>query len=159
VGFARDGLFTTRLLRVLSILDAQSQAVHALIHIRRDIEVEGHVPALIVSDLVAVDPERRAVINCAEVEQQVVPAPPLLGNLEGSRVPDDLVDALVVDSRKLGLVRERDVDAAFERQAVVPAELTPALRVVEGKLPLAVQVHPLCADELWAWVFGPGDVV
>jgi hypothetical protein len=38
----------------------------------------------------------------------------------------------------------------------MPGELTAAVFVVEGELPLAVQVHPIGADELRAGVFGPG---
>src|SRR5689334_18446675 len=69
---AADSLFAARLIGVLLILGAHDQAVEALPQIWRDVEGEGHVPTLIMSYLMAVEPYRRLIIYCAEVEQNVL---------------------------------------------------------------------------------------
>src|SRR5688572_16850345 len=67
----RVRLFTARLLRALSILDAKSQTVFARLQIRRDIELEWNVTTAIVTDFLTVDPDGAGVVDGAEVKQQV----------------------------------------------------------------------------------------
>jgi hypothetical protein len=78
---------------------------------------------------------------------------PFLRELETARVPDDFVDAFVVDAGQFALVGERDEDAPFERAPVVPAVLRPLIGVVESELPFPVQIHPFAPDELWPGIF------
>jgi hypothetical protein len=70
----------------------------SLFKVRRNIELERHMAALIVPDFLPVDPDRRAVVNRAEVEQQILTAP-IGGHIEAARIPDDFVDCFIVNAR------------------------------------------------------------
>ena len=97
----------------------------------------------------------RPVVHRAEVQQQVAAAP-LRRHLERARVPDDLVDALVVDAGQLALVRERDDDAVAE-SLVLPASAGPAAHR-RSRTPTRRSGSSTAAPVLGVGIFGTGDV-
>src|SRR5581483_10551408 len=99
----------------------------SLFQIRGDVEGERHMPALIMPDLLAVDPDGRFVVYRAEVQQDVAPFP-FIGDLEAAGVPGHLIDVLVINSRELGLVGEGNDDLALENVGfLMPAAPKPLI--------------------------------
>ena len=56
-----------------------------------DVGAERRVPALVLGDELAVDPDLRAVVDRAEMEQHALAASP--ARRQGAAVPDDRVDS------------------------------------------------------------------
>ena len=104
----------------------------------------------------AVEPHPRRVVDGTEVDQGEPTghgAEVALG--DGAAVPDHGVEAGVGDPRRGRLRRERHPDLAVETTAtgrVVPALTQPAVPVVVGELPQAVQDGPARPDQLRARV-------
>src|SRR4051812_39967019 len=94
---ARGRLLAARLSGVLPVFDAQGQTICLVAQVGRDIKAKRDVAALIVADLLTVDPDNRAIVYGAEMEQYVLAAP-FGRNLKVARIPDVLVNALVVDA-------------------------------------------------------------
>src|SRR5215212_9644359 len=79
---------------------------------------------------------------------------PLSRNFKTARVPDVFVNGLIVDPRQLGLVSKRNDDASGQFAAILPTELQPFVGIVEGKLPLTVEIEPFFANKLWTGILG-----
>lgn len=94
-----------------------------------------------VRDLPTVDPDVRAVVDRAEVQQ-----PPPVGHGRGERppVPDDGVEPGVADAARGGLEREGHHDRAVEepRVADVPRLVHAGDVVVEREAPGPAEVDP-----------------
>jgi hypothetical protein len=125
------------------------------------------VAALVARDEPAVDPDLRAIVDGAEVENC-----PLSGcsrrALECARVPDDVVEVRVPYARERRLDAERDDDRFRERPValverrcrdVLPAGSSADVGVVEREAPPAVEVDPAVAAQLGPRVFGPGKLL
>ncbi len=102
--------------------------------------------AAVPDHLLAVHPDGGVVVDGLEVQYGVL-AVPLRGDRDGGAVPDRLHEVDVLDPGQLGLRRER-YDDPLRQLAVTQAALQPGVRPVDLELPLAVEVHPLGADEL-----------
>jgi hypothetical protein len=127
----------------------------------RDVRGERRVATLVGGYLRTVHPHRRAVVHSAEVEQQTLVAGGRV--LEGAGVPDDVVEGRLPDTGELRLVAERHGDLAVERRVTgaqvlqgdtLQAAREPGARIIEGEAPFAVQIDPIPAAELRAWVLG-----
>src|SRR5215203_5838831 len=127
----------------------------------RHVGGERRVAAFVGGYMHAVNPDRCAVVHGAEVEQETL----LAGGrvLEGTGVPDDVVEGRLADAGSLCLVAEGDdylpvegrtVRAEGGSISVLPASCEAYIGVVEGEAPLAVQVDPAPATELRTRVLG-----
>ncbi len=164
VGAVRLGiLLAARLLLARPILAAHHQDVLAILSISErgaHIEGEGRVAALVPAQEVAVQPDLRAEIGGANVEQHP-PAAPRRWAMERPAVPHHRVDGTVADARERGLVRERHDDAPLRRrlrQPLHPVRAQPHIAVVEHEGPRPVETQPLLPAELRPRVFRSGYV-
>jgi hypothetical protein len=122
---------------------------------RGHVESERGVAALVTADELPVHEDRRLVINRPEVKDSSLTIRQLW-QLNPAPVPDHGVGALVVDTRRPRLGRERDRDrpAKRPRSRPPPALVQTHVGVVEGEVLQTAQVFPGRAHELWSGVPG-----
>src|ERR1041384_1389794 len=149
----RVRLFAARLLRILRVFNSQREPICSGSKIRSNIKLKRNVTALVVSDLSAVYPNHGRVIDRAEVQQQFTTAP-RFGDFEIARIPNTLMDRLIIDAGQLSLIGERNSDAARKLPAIVPAFCEALVGIVESEFPLAIQVQPFVSHELRAGLLG-----
>jgi hypothetical protein len=118
------------------------------------VDLEGRVAALVARDEGAVEPDRRLVVDGAEVQDQ-----PLFGRerrqLEAAPVPAGAVEPSVADAAAGDLGREGTLDGAVPRDL---ARQAPTCVGVEGEVSRAVQRGPIGASQLRARVAEPRGV-
>src|SRR5207245_3215969 len=118
---SRDGSVTGR------VLGADQKQVVAVACDARDVGGEGRVPTLVPGHHLPIDPNHRAIVDCAEMQKEALGC----GSVESPSVPHDVRLLPIPDPGKVRLGRERNGDAAVEPFGRAGAEL-----------PFAVQVHP-----------------
>src|SRR5918993_6102678 len=127
----------------------------------RHIGRERSVAAFVGRYLRTINPDRRAVVHSAEVEQETLVASGRV--FEGASIPNDVVERRLSDAGELRLVAIGNGDLTFERRIVraqgrdvrvLPTVGKPGVRIVESEAPLAVQVCPVLATQLRARVLG-----
>ena len=112
------------------------------------------------SYLRTVHPDRRAVVTAPKWSRTLVARRRVL---EGAGVPDDIVEGRLPDAGELRLVAVGDDYLPVERRVtgaqVLEGDALPAvgeadIGIVECEAPLAVQIRPVPAAQLRAWVLG-----
>ncbi len=116
---------------------------------------EGGEAAAVADHLGAVHPDRRVVVDGAEVQQHPA-ARPRGGRGESAPVPDGLQEVGVADAGECGLGGEGHEDLAAEF-AVEESAFEAAVPLVGLELPGPVQVEPVATDELRSRVLRAGD--
>src|SRR5262249_39993622 len=107
------------------------------------IERERDVAASVTSDLIAVDPDNRFVINRAEVEQHA-PRAPGLRYLDRAAIPHDVVKRCVANSTQLALKAVGHLNRPGESViARIPALCQPAIGIIEFEFPRSVERLPI----------------
>ena len=145
-------LLTARLFAAVGgVPDADDELLRAVaVHGVGDVEGERVVAAAVFADLRSVHPHGGVPVHGAEVQQQPAVARHG-GRREGAVVPEALrVGDGALHSAELRLHRERHEDLA------VPVRGLRGAAVGDGVVPLAVEVGPDRARELWARIVGPG---
>ena len=94
--------------------------------------------ALVISRQAAVDPNRGAIIDGAEVQQNA-PALPMVRRLDAPAIPDLGVEGEIADAAQRALKAERNKNIAVERFiGTPPLFIEPNVGVIELKFPEAV---------------------
>ena len=106
----------------------------------------------------AVDPRFALEVHRAEVQLHAL-AGSFPGQGEGAAVPDGLHEILIAHAGDVALGTEGHGDGSVEGIFFNKAAGASGCAVVDFKLPLAVQVHPACADKLRAGIFAAGNIV
>src|SRR5512135_2862479 len=102
----------------------------------RDLERERRVPALVIAELLPVEPGGCLPVRCAEYEEDAFPGP-LRRHLDGPRVPADI--GAVWHAAQLGSPRERHENFALAGQSGRwPSGLLALIGLVKCETPLAV---------------------
>ena len=117
---------------------------------RCQLEGEGRVAALMLTELLAVEPRGRAPIGRAEHEEDAAAAAqPCVGDRDRARVPADV--GAVGNSGERRAPGEGDEDFMSDRKTRGRPLCAHALVArIERKLPMAVEVQPVGALEVWA---------
>jgi len=152
-------LFAQRVARVCRVDDPDEQFLLAVAEMRRQIEREVVVPALVAPDLLAVAVHRREPVDGLEVDEEslaLTDGPPV-GDRERRPVPDELFPAS--DSRQRRLDREG-------HEHTLPEGVADRRRLADASRPeppLSVQRLPPVASQLRPGIAVPdrlrGDVV
>ncbi len=112
------------------------------------VDLERHVPALVLARQPPVHPDHRPVVHRAEVQQHPPPRP-ARRRRHRPPVPHPRVERRVPDPRQLRLERVRDGDLLRKRPLRRrPVLFQPDVGVVELKLPFPVQRLPVRPREL-----------
>src|SRR5262249_43127215 len=112
--------------------------------------------AFVGTGQLAVDPDHRPVVDCAEMQLDPL-ALPFLWNGDGPPVPDPGVEGSVTDPAGFALEAEWHGDGAAEFAASGgPIGIQTRVGIVELELPGAIQVLPLFALELRLGKLRPG---
>jgi hypothetical protein len=144
-------LLALELERAVHVVHAEDQALRrARTRVRRQLELERRVAALVLAELLSVEPGGGVPVGGAD-DQEHAPSLPGRGDLDRARVPADL--RLVGDARQRGSPREGHGDGQRElRLPLRPGLGQPLVRRIEAERPGAVEVHPRRALEVGARV-------
>src|SRR5690349_1267724 len=99
-----------------------------------DIEMEGHMTAIVAADKTTVDPDIAAIVDCAEMQQQCVKFP-VGEDLEVAAVPDDFVDIPFIDTGFRALIRKRHQNLSAEEGLVLPLFGPAHIRIIVSEVP------------------------
>ena len=113
---------------------------------KTEIAAERRVAAAMPADFAAVDPHRRFVVHRLKIELHPT-VTPTLGNGDLAAIPHRLHEIKVLDARQLAFRAEWH--ANFPAQlAIQQAPGQPGIAGVDFKLPIAIEIEPVFADEL-----------
>ena len=141
----RDALLITR------IIDPQHQfLVWPITEVGGDVEMERRVSAAVLAGETSVDENLRLPVHPLEVQQDALAVvPPCRWYRDGTPIVGLAGVELAPNARQGGLPGERHENGLGEG----PIEWQGGGGVAFLEFPNAVQVQPLLANELWAWVF------
>ena len=122
---------------------------------RRDVDGEGGASAEVTSCQAAVDEHFAVVIDGTEVEHHVA-ARPLLRHADVALIPDVADEVGVGHAAELAFGAEGNGNLSGESPTLVEAFLHAGANEVEGVGPVAIEVEPVLALELWARILSPG---
>jgi hypothetical protein len=137
VRFQLPILLAARLCQVVGIvLGAHNQCLRtAAAQIIGNIDLERRVAAFMAGEQRAVEPDRRAIIDRAEVQDQPLPGTELR-RVEAAAIPARLVKAGVMDAAGRSFRREGHNDLRVPRDLI---DLLPSALGIESKIPAAVK--------------------
>ena len=147
-------------------LFAAAQVVHHLHHEAGrlagcdklgNVGFERRARAAVAHHAASVDIDGGLIVHGTEVEQDALPFP-CLGHRNLALVPDAGDEIRVCYARQFALRAERHGDAALEPLAVFQSAVVAGASEVECVGPCAVEVEPLGALKLWAWILGAWHV-
>ncbi|MNJ52789.1 hypothetical protein D3C77_481430 [compost metagenome] len=107
------------------------------------------------SGQLAVNPYFGQVIDRTEMKHDPLSVP-RLRQIEAFAVPYHIVELRIPDAAQLALKYEGNCNRLriWSRVVIpVPFLLLPDSVIIEGKLPLPVQIEPIRTNELWSWIF------
>src|SRR5206468_3255027 len=127
-------LLPLELERMRRVIDADDETVSvASTNVRRELEGEWRISALVLADALTVEPDRRAPVRRAEDDEDA-PSTPASGNSNRARVPPEI--AGVGDSRQRRAPRERHDDLARTGETSArPPRLLASVAAVEREAP------------------------
>src|SRR5690606_9846396 len=121
----------------------------------RDIGLKRRVPAFMDSGQLPVNPYFGQVIDRAEMKHDPLSVP-RLRQIEAFAVPYHIVELRVADAAQLALKYKRNCNRmrVWSRVSIpVPFLLLPDSVIIEGELPLPVQIEPIRTNKLRSWIF------
>src|SRR5579883_536047 len=144
-------LLAPRLWNVIIIARAHDDRDLLANHLAGQLHAKRCKASPVPAKFLPIDPDRRIVINCLEVEQDALPGP-VKGDSHGAAIPDGGEKISIANSRQWGFRAEWNENAIREIALQQPS-FQAAVTGIDLELPLSIQAEPGWAHTLWSWIF------
>ena len=157
-GFVTAALLAFRLSAAARIVEDTNNQIclFAELHKRRDVEFERRRTTIMDADGLAVDVRFAFIVRRAKMQNGEPPCP-VGRNRDLAMVEHRQDEILMLHSGQFALRAERNIDLAVEACAFLQAAFATGQAEIKLIRPFAVQIDPIHAFKLRAWVFGTWD--
>src|SRR5215510_5153887 len=138
------------------VVDAHNQLVRSRLELMRQLERERRVAALILAELLAVQPGAGAPVARTHHQKNSFTAPGV-GHRDLTRVPADVAAVRYARERRTPRERHNNLSGAGHR-ALLPPKAYAFIVRIEPKPPPPIEIEPLGALEIRSGMFGKRDL-